>query len=92
VQSIPQPDPKKRWGEIHARGDADDDGASTGCKFADRCPYVMDICTQNAPPLYQTEQHRVVTCFLHREAKVAASSDVATIFAPPAASGARAGG
>ncbi len=89
VQSIPQPDPKKRWGEIHARGDADHDGASAGCKFADRCPYMMDMCTQKAPPLYQTDQHRVVSCFLHREAKVAASSDVTTIFAPPAATARR---
>jgi peptide/nickel transport system ATP-binding protein len=85
VQSIPQPDPRKRWGEIHARGDADQDGSSTGCKFADRCPYMMDICTQTVPPFYQTDPHRVVSCFLHREANMAASNDVATIFAPAAA-------
>lgn len=92
VQSIPQPDPRKRWGEIHARGDLDQDGSLTGCKFADRCPYVMDMCAQKVPPLYQTDPHRIVSCFLHREAMPAVSSDVTTIFAPPAAAGARSAG
>jgi peptide/nickel transport system ATP-binding protein len=38
-----------------------------GCRFHPRCPYVMDVCTQEVPPLVQVknreERHRVA-CFL----------------------------
>ena len=91
VQSIPQPDPRKRWGETPVRGDIEQSGAGAGCKFADRCPYVMDVCRQQVPPLFQPDQHRVVSCFLQKDAKVSASRDVTTVFAPPAGAAAGAG-
>lgn len=83
VQSIPQPDPKKRWGELPIQGDADHAAAGPGCKFADRCPHVMEICNQQAPPLYETEPNRVVNCFLYKAAPVAVSNNVAGIFVAP---------
>lgn len=84
VHSIPQPDPKKRWGDLPVRGDMDRFGEVTGCKFADRCPHVMDICTAQAPPMFQPDSNRVVSCFLVRDAKVAASLDVSAIPVAPA--------
>jgi len=33
-----------------------------GCKFADRCPYCMEQCKQNSPPLYTNGIHSI-KCF-----------------------------
>jgi len=38
----------------------------TGCTFADRCPYVMDICRQQVPPLFRLDATRAAACFLYR--------------------------
>lgn len=37
-----------------------------GCKFAGRCPYVMDICKTAIPPDYQVEG-RAVKCYLYMD-------------------------
>jgi peptide/nickel transport system ATP-binding protein len=39
----------------------------TGCTFADRCPYVMDICRESVPPLFRIDAARAATCFLYRD-------------------------
>jgi oligopeptide/dipeptide ABC transporter ATP-binding protein len=68
VGSIPLPNPELRWG---AR---DDDGSragaagpvqNRGCKFADRCPHVMDICHTAPPPLFRTQEGRAAACYLY---------------------------
>jgi ABC-type oligopeptide transport system ATPase subunit len=38
----------------------------TGCTFADRCPYVMDICRDTVPPLFRLDKTRAASCFLYR--------------------------
>ena len=38
-----------------------------GCKFANRCPYVMSECREAPPPLYLTEDDRAVACYLHSD-------------------------
>ncbi|MBQ3640474.1 ABC transporter ATP-binding protein [bacterium] len=35
-----------------------------GCKFHQRCPYVMDICKTQAPELKEISQNHKVRCFL----------------------------
>ncbi len=35
-----------------------------GCRFADRCPQVMDRCRVEEPPAYVVEDGRAVRCFL----------------------------
>jgi peptide/nickel transport system ATP-binding protein len=75
VSSIPLPDPDLRWGgesEIAARVAAPVPPASAnrGCKFANRCPYVMAQCRQAAPPLYRTDDDRAVACYLHEDTPV----------------------
>ncbi|GKV70580.1 ABC transporter ATP-binding protein [Sporosarcina sp. NCCP-2716] len=39
----------------------------TGCRFASRCPHVMDICVKEDPPFYLVEDDHRSKCFLHRE-------------------------
>ena len=41
--------------------------ASQGCKFAGRCPFVMDECRVKAPPLYRTAEDRAVACYLYKD-------------------------
>ena len=41
-----------------------------GCRFADRCPERMDVCTQATPALVEIEHGRTVRCFLHSDATV----------------------
>ncbi|HXQ91700.1 MAG TPA: ABC transporter ATP-binding protein, partial [Nitrososphaerales archaeon] len=36
-----------------------------GCKFAPRCPYVMDVCRQRAPKLVEAKPNHKVSCFLY---------------------------
>lgn len=36
---------------------------SNGCPFADRCPYKIDICTQNPPPLVEIAPGHAVACW-----------------------------
>ncbi len=36
-----------------------------GCRFADRCPEVMDICRQGMPATICLEDRREVRCYLH---------------------------
>lgn len=86
VNSIPRPDPEKLWGEIPARGDADHNGVTIGCKFAERCPHVMDMCRTQPPPLYQVDSYRVACCFLYRDSPTMADGDITKVFAPPGAS------
>ncbi len=43
-----------------------DEYTRTGCKFAGRCPAVMDICQDNIPPSVVYEG-RTVKCFLYDE-------------------------
>jgi peptide/nickel transport system ATP-binding protein len=48
--SIPQADPKKRWTtEVSLSELEQDEYLRQGCKFAGRCPDVMDICKGVVP-------------------------------------------
>lgn len=38
-----------------------------GCKFAARCPYVMDVCTKKRPGLLEARPGHKVACFLYGE-------------------------
>jgi peptide/nickel transport system ATP-binding protein len=64
-QSVPEADPDKIWTEKINLADLDLDGrVSGGCKFAGRCPAVMDICRKQVPPNVE-HQGRMVKCFLY---------------------------
>lgn len=49
-ESIPEADPQRRWaGEISLSDTEQDEYLRQGCRFAGRCPLVMDICRREAP-------------------------------------------
>lgn len=74
VSSIPLPDPDLPWGgegDLERKTGAKGASASKqGCKFADRCPFVMDECRAKHPPLYRTNEDRAVACYLYKEHEV----------------------
>ena len=68
-ESVPEPAPKKResWAKHISLGTTEvKEYGRVGCKFAGRCPYVMEICRKADPPDVQVEQ-RIVKCYLYTE-------------------------
>lgn len=64
-QSIPSTDPDRVWDQNINLSALDADGyAHTGCKFASRCPAVMEICRRKVPPDF-VQDGRIVKCFLY---------------------------
>lgn len=85
VSSIPLPNPRRRWGEESAQYIAierSDGMPNQGCKFADRCPYAMDMCYQSPPPLYLTEERRAAACYLYRDDPVVDAEEVSQLYLP----------
>ena len=82
VSSIPLPDPDHHWG---GEGELERKAAATksagkplqGCKFANRCPFVMTECHEKPPPLYQTNEDRAVACYLYKDAKTVSGQAMA---------------
>jgi peptide/nickel transport system ATP-binding protein len=69
IESVPEPAPKDReaWARHISLGTTEvKEYGRVGCKFAGRCPQVMDICRQVDPPDVQTER-RMVKCYLYTE-------------------------
>ena len=49
-ESIPEADPAHRWrGRVTLNETEEEEYLRQGCKFAGRCPAVMDICKQVVP-------------------------------------------
>jgi len=64
-ESIPEPDPKKKWTErISIKELETEEYMRKGCKFAGRCPFVMEKCKDNMPLEMQIE-NRMVRCWLY---------------------------
>ena len=72
--SIPRADPDKKWTRSAGLSVADvEEYKLTSCRFAGRCPHVMDICRQQTPGVHQVAD-RAVKCFLYDEAAVGAET------------------
>ncbi len=79
-ESVPEPAPKEResWAKHIELGTTEvKEYGRIGCKFAGRCPHVMDICHQSDPPDVQVGQ-QTVKCYLYSE-----QAQKATVTAPP---------
>jgi peptide/nickel transport system ATP-binding protein len=66
-ESVPEPAPKEResWAKHIALGTTEvKEYGRIGCKFAGRCPQVMDICRKADPPDVQVGQ-QTVKCYLY---------------------------
>ncbi|MCC6455028.1 MAG: ABC transporter ATP-binding protein [Caldilineaceae bacterium] len=82
IDSVPWPDLSRQWGqqEIIAMDDDKSVASQTGCKFAGRCPHVMEKCKVQRPPLYQIDEHHVASCFLYDEQPVLPGEELGTLF------------
>jgi oligopeptide/dipeptide ABC transporter ATP-binding protein len=93
VSSIPLPDPDIRWGsEIETDHKASSTRGSKeelrGCKFANRCPFVMSECHAKAPPLYRTNENRAVACYLYKDKPEISGREMAEILSAKTSDGA----
>ena len=84
IESIPQMRAARDWeqaDEEQSLRSLDDARESAGCKFADRCPAVMEKCWSQMPSLYQPDTNRGVRCFLYEDEPVLEQADVTETFA-----------
>jgi peptide/nickel transport system ATP-binding protein len=73
IDSIPWPDLARKWGQTEIVAREQEHGSTeTGCKFASRCPFVMDKCLPQQPPLYKTAADQVASCTLYDQQPVVA--------------------
>ncbi len=82
VGSIPWPDPNRTWGEVLSAF-AKVKGAprtERGCKFAPRCPFVFEPCTQDRPELFQVDPGRAAACYLYRDGPVVERQNLGELF------------
>lgn len=67
IDSIPWPDINRRWGETEIKArEMDISEQGIGCRFASRCPFVMEKCRQE-PPLFQLTNYQAASCYLHEK-------------------------
>ncbi len=86
IDSIPRMTAVRNWEREDEESALDSIGVtrqSAGCKFADRCPAVMEQCWVQPPSLYRTSENRIARCFLYADQPVLAEADVAATFARP---------
>ncbi|MGC9400053.1 MAG: ABC transporter ATP-binding protein [Anaerolineae bacterium] len=67
IESIPKADPKERWEEeIDLLELEREEYLKKGCRFAGRCPFVMDVCKKQVPPNVYVDDV-LVKCYLYTE-------------------------
>jgi peptide/nickel transport system ATP-binding protein len=65
--SIPEADPRKRWrGRVNLNETEREEYLKKGCRYAGRCPLVMDVCKQEVPADIQVG-NVLVRCHLYAE-------------------------
>jgi len=87
LSAVPLPDPERKHQRIILQGDVPSPmNPPSGCPFHPRCPYVMERCKVETPPLYQLGNGHTAACHLvEGEAKaVNTTSEVSTPATPPA--------
>lgn len=68
IESVPVPDPErsKAFLSVDETNGYNEEGYSAkGCRFASRCPFVMDRCRNTEPPVYTIGKDHSVSCFLY---------------------------
>jgi peptide/nickel transport system ATP-binding protein len=70
IAAVPVPDPRVRRPRVSLPGEIPSlVRPPEGCRFASRCPFVMDVCKTVAPPLRPTDGGRHVACHLYTDEK-----------------------
>ncbi|WP_020579541.1 ABC transporter ATP-binding protein [Actinopolymorpha alba] len=87
IDSIPWPDPTRRWGEerverTEAFSVPDEHG---GCRFAQRCPSAMSKCVTAPPPPFLSSPGHAASCYLYADRPELPKEDLSTLLtlAPP---------
>ena len=68
IAAIPEPDPSNRLKlrKLNIKGEVPSAiRIPPGCRFHPRCPFVMDRCRRDEPPLIEVEPQHYVACWLH---------------------------
>jgi len=67
LKAIPDPDPENRkvLRDVPPGEPPNLIDPPSGCRFHPRCPYKMDICVNEEPPVIEQERERFVLCSLH---------------------------
>ena len=67
INSVPVPDPDVRWeGRLESTTSGQTQaGTAVGCKFASRCPHVMERCLEHIPPEYEIAADQHAACYLY---------------------------
>ena len=83
VESIPQMGEDTNWesGAVNLMS-IDEAGETLGCKFADRCPEVMDRCHAVHPQRFQVAPDVAVACYLFDDHAIEGSAVSATTTNP----------
>jgi len=67
INSIPIPDPKKKWDTSEPKvlaGEYNNEGKNE-CSFARKCPFVMDRCRNSRPKMIEKWDKHYVACYLY---------------------------
>ncbi|MEM7134124.1 MAG: ABC transporter ATP-binding protein [Chloroflexota bacterium] len=81
IDSIPWPDLNRQWGNQEVIAiDGESAEVGSGCKFAPRCPHVMEKCRGSVPSLYHVDEKTVASCFLYEDKPVLPGEDLGTLF------------
>lgn len=80
VSSVPLIDRQQGWTDAVPSDTEQSNQVSRGCKFAPRCPSVMERCWESPPPLYRLDADRLATCFIYDDCAVFEQADVAQVF------------
>ncbi len=65
LSAVPDPSSGLAQKRVEARGEIPTViNPQPGCRFANRCPHVMDICRRVTPPIYEPRPGHYVRCYL----------------------------
>jgi peptide/nickel transport system ATP-binding protein len=65
LAAVPSTDPERKRERVALQGDVPSPlDPPKGCAFHPRCPYVMERCRVEIPPLYSLGEGRSASCFL----------------------------
>jgi oligopeptide/dipeptide ABC transporter ATP-binding protein len=88
VESIPQMRAVRDWERAEEQGDLGtphEGRVSAGCRFANRCPAVMNKCWTTPPDLYRLEEKQIARCFLYEDQPSFGQADIVDSFVLPPA-------
>ena len=68
VNSVPRPDPSKKWQSFvnSAIVEQVESSLQKGCSFFEYCPVRMNECKIKSPPLFKIKQNHKAACYLQK--------------------------